>query len=114
MKSEQRGKRTSVVEVTNLSQHGFWLLIFERELFLPFERFPWFKDAPIKEILNVEMPSPNHLHWPDLDVDLAVESIENPENFPLISRKLPGRTRRAKGPVSRGSGRGRRSGSPFQ
>jgi hypothetical protein len=24
--------------------------------------------------------------WPDLDIDLAVESIRNPEKFPLVSR----------------------------
>jgi hypothetical protein len=32
------------------------------------------------------LPSPHHLRWPDLDVDLAVESIRNPEKFPLVSR----------------------------
>jgi hypothetical protein len=39
--------------------------------------------------LNVELPHPHHLYWPDLDVDLAVESIEHPERFPLVSRKRP-------------------------
>jgi hypothetical protein len=38
--------------------------------------------------LNVEMPGPNHLYWPDIDVDLALESIENPKAFPLVSRAL--------------------------
>ncbi len=101
MKSARRGKRTSVVEVTNLSQHGFWILIRERELFLPFEHFPWFKDVPIGQILNVEMPSPSHLYWPGLDVDLAVESIEKPEDFPLVSRKLASKALRPKGRVPR-------------
>jgi hypothetical protein len=32
------------------------------------------------------LPSPHHLRWPDLDVDLAVESIRDPEKFPLVSR----------------------------
>ena len=75
-----------MVEVTNISRHGLWLLLDERELFLPFEKFPWFADAPVKAILNAERPHPHHLHWPDLDVDLAVESIENPERYPLVSR----------------------------
>jgi len=86
MKSAQRGKRTSAVEVTNVSRHGFWLLLGDRELFLPFEKFPWFRDAPIAQLLNVRLPSARHLHWPDLDVDLAVESIEHPERFPLVSK----------------------------
>jgi hypothetical protein len=29
---------------------------------------------------------PDHLYWPDLDIDLSLESIRHPENFPLISR----------------------------
>jgi len=72
--------------VTNISQHGFWLLLGNRELFLPFSDFPWFKGASIAAILNVEWPQPHHLYWPDLDVDLAVESIEQPERYPLVSR----------------------------
>jgi hypothetical protein len=58
----------------------------DRELFVPFEQFPWFKDASIAEILHVEQPNPGHLYWPELDVDLDVESIEHPERFPLVSR----------------------------
>jgi hypothetical protein len=86
MKSEALGKSTSAAEVTNISQHGFWLLINEQEFFVPFQEFPWFKNAPVGFILNVELPQPKHLYWPDLDVDLSVESIEHPERFPLVSR----------------------------
>jgi hypothetical protein len=74
------------VEVTNVSQHGFWLFIGERELFVPFRDFPWFKDASIAAITHVELPAPHHLYWPELDIDLAVESIEHPEDFPLVSQ----------------------------
>jgi len=73
-------------EVTNISQHGFWLLVDDRELCLPFEEFPWFKQAPVAGILQVQRPTPGHLHWPDLDVDLAVESIEHPDRYPLKSK----------------------------
>jgi hypothetical protein len=86
MKSQALGNGTSDVEVTNISQHGFWLLLGNRELFLPFSDFPWFKGASISAILNVEWPQPHHLYWPDLDVDLAVESIEQPGRYPLVSR----------------------------
>jgi Protein of unknown function (DUF2442) len=80
------GAAISGAEVTNISKHGFWLLIDGRELFLPFEEFPWFKQARVAAILRVEQPSSGHLHWPDLDVDLAVESIEHPERYPLSSK----------------------------
>jgi hypothetical protein len=52
---------------------------------MPYEDFPWFKDQPVKSILNVKEPSPGHFHWPDFDVDLTVEMIEYPERFPLKS-----------------------------
>jgi hypothetical protein len=75
-----------VVTVTHISELGFRLLLEGEELLLPFEHFPWFKSATVQQISNVERPSPEHLYWPSLDVDLAVESIRHPEAFHLISR----------------------------
>ena len=89
MTSAELGRNTSRAEVTNVSAHGFWLFIGERELFVAFEHFPWFRDASIRAITNVELPSAHHLYWPDLDIDLAVESIEHPEKFPLVSQAQP-------------------------
>ena len=86
MKSAALGLSTFPVEITNISRHGFWLLLKDEELFLPFSNFPWFQDAAVRKILNVELLSPNHLYWPELDVDLAVESIRHPERFPLVSK----------------------------
>jgi hypothetical protein len=79
------GKHTSVAEISNVSAHGFWLLLGGEELFVPFADFPWFKDASIGELTQVEWPSPQHLYWPALDVDLAVDSIRDPSAFPLVS-----------------------------
>jgi hypothetical protein len=89
MKSAALGRPISGAEVTNVSKHGFWLLLADEELFVPFKDFPWFKDASIAEIVRVEWPQLHHLYWPDLDVDLAVESIRHPEKFPLISKNRP-------------------------
>ena len=86
MTSVARGISTSPVEVTNISQHGFWVLLADEELFLPYSEFPWFRDVAVRKILHVELPSSNHLYWPELDVDLAVESIRHPERFPLVSQ----------------------------
>ncbi|MBI4757374.1 MAG: DUF2442 domain-containing protein [Betaproteobacteria bacterium] len=86
MTSATLGASISAVEVTNISQHGFWVLLNDEELFLPFSEFPWFRDVAVGKILHVELPSPNHLYWPELDVDLAVESIRHPERFPLVSQ----------------------------
>jgi hypothetical protein len=87
MRSEKPRAATSAGEVTNISKHGFWLLLDERELFVPFDQFPWFREAAVSKILKVERPSPDHLFWPDLDIDLAVESIEHPDRYPLKWRK---------------------------
>ena len=86
MTSAAHGVSTSPVEVTNISQHGFWVLVKDEELFLPFSEFPWFRDVSIGKILHVELPSSNHLYWPELDIDLAVDSIRHPVQFPLVSR----------------------------
>jgi hypothetical protein len=91
MKSAAPGPSTSLAEVTNVSPHGFWLFIGERELFVPFKLFPWFLEASVREIANVQLPSSHHLYWPDLDIDLAVDSIEHPEKYPLVSQVKPRR-----------------------
>jgi hypothetical protein len=86
MKSAARGSTTSNVEVTNISPNGVWLLVEDRECFLSFGDFPWFRDASVAQVLEVERPSSDHLYWPSLDIDLSIESLEHPERFPLIAR----------------------------
>ncbi len=80
------GSSTSLVEVTNISLYGIWLLIGEEELILPYTEFPWFKEATVSKICNVELHHPEHLYWPLLDIDLSIESIRNPDAFPLVSQ----------------------------
>lgn len=84
MKSIKRGKLTSAVEVSNISAHGFWILVGEREHFVDFDANPWFKEAKIRQILNVELHHGHHLHWPELDVDLEIEALVEPDKYPLI------------------------------
>ncbi len=70
-------------------------------MFVSFKEFPWFREASIDQITKVELPSPHHLYWPDLDADVAVESLEHPERYPLVSRARPTNPRKdlAKKPV---------------
>ncbi|MCL4472263.1 MAG: DUF2442 domain-containing protein [Sulfuricella sp.] len=83
------GALTSEIEVSLVSNKGFWLLLDNEELFVPYAEFPWFKQATFEQITTIEQPSSNHLYWPMLDVDLAVESIRNPALFPLVSKPNP-------------------------
>ena len=80
------GTATLDAEITNVSAHGFWLLVGTEELAVPYAQFPWFKQATIEQLLAVERPTENHLYWPQLDIDLSVESLRNPDAFPLLSR----------------------------
>jgi len=80
------GTSTFPVEVTNVSRHGLWLLVGDEELFLPFEQFPWFRDASIEKISVVERQTAGHLYWPLLDIDLTVESIRTTDAFPVVAR----------------------------
>lgn len=73
--------------VFNNSSHGFWLLAHDKELFLSYDDFPWFREQPVKAITNVEEPAPGHYYWPDIDVDLTEEIIEHPERFPNMAKR---------------------------
>ncbi|MBX9769122.1 MAG: DUF2442 domain-containing protein [Bdellovibrionales bacterium] len=86
MKSLKRGKSTSGAEIQNVSEFGIWMLISGREYFLTFKEFPWFQKASVKQIYNFEFLHRRHLYWPDLDIDLSLESLAAPEKFPLKTR----------------------------
>lgn|GEM_PF-978488 len=82
---EKHGKISSRCEIANISPFGVWVLIKAKEYFLDHKRYPWFKDACVADVLDVESPRPGHLRWPALDVDLHIDSLENPERYPLLA-----------------------------
>ncbi len=86
MKSLKCGKNISRPEVTNISEHGFWIFLNDREYFLAFEQFPWFRDVKVRQIANVELWHGDHLYWPELDVDLSINIIEHPEKYKLVAK----------------------------
>jgi hypothetical protein len=91
-RSSARGARISDrVEVLGITPHALWILVQGRELMLDFKTFPWFRSASIDQVCDVSFLNGQHLHWPQLDVDLHVDSIEHPERFPLVSQ---GRSRK--------------------
>lgn len=83
MKSLERGISTSNVEVVNVSSHGIWLYVAGKEYFLPYEEFPWFRDARLSEIHRVQLVHGRFLRWEDLDVELALACLEHPDRYPL-------------------------------
>jgi len=83
MSSQTLGANTSVLEVTHIDSRGFWLYRDGKEHYLPFIEFPWFANATVSQISHVIEESKNHLYWPDLDIDLTVDMIDNPGKYPL-------------------------------
>ena len=86
MKLQKLGKNTSVIEVQNISNVGIWLFVGGKEYFLPYKEYPWFKKATVEQIYDVELLRGKHIAWPSLDVELELESLENPEKYPLVYR----------------------------
>lgn len=85
MNLEPHGIATFHHEVTNISQFGFWLLVEDHEYFVPFQDYPVFAQATVAQIYNLQRLFPSQFHWPDLDVDIELEALQNPEKYPLVS-----------------------------
>ena len=60
------------------------MLINDKEYFRPFEKFSFFRDATVRTIHNVQFVNNDRIRWPDLDVELSIESIGNPEIIPVF------------------------------
>ena len=73
--------------VLMINAQGIMLSVLGRDYFLSYNRIPWMQDAPIRSVLNVQMSSPEAIEWPDLDVDLEVESLQHPERYPLVIKR---------------------------
>ncbi len=78
------GAAISPCEVTNIALYGFWVLVDEREYFVPFADYPAFRSVTVGQIYAVERIGPDQLSWPLLDVDIDLGALEQPEAFPLV------------------------------
>ena len=81
------GINTSHNEVTNISSKGFWLLVDDREYFVPFADYPVFRLASVGQIFAVQRLSPTQFHWPDLDADIELGALDHPTRYPLVWRE---------------------------
>ncbi len=86
MKSASTGTGTSVSgpEVTGISPVGLRLIYAGKEYFLNYDEFPWFLEAPVQKVFRVIEEGTGHLRWPELDIDLSLDSIKRPGAFPLV------------------------------
>jgi len=84
MSLSKPGMGISEAEVTHIDEHGIWILVKGGEYFLPYEKYPWFREAKVSQILNVQLLHEGHLFWEALDIDLSLRILQRPESYPLI------------------------------
>ena len=73
--------------VLMINAQGILLSVQGQDYFLSYNRIPWMRDAAIKCVLNVQMSGRHAIEWPDLDVDLEIESLKHPERYPLVIKR---------------------------
>ena len=84
MSLDQPGVAILDSEVTDITAVGFWLLVEDREYFIPFDAYPAFENATVAQIYAVQQLGPEQFYWPELDIDIELEALEQPERFPLV------------------------------
>lgn len=78
---------TTSANVLMINNQGVMISVAGEDFFLSYNRVPWFKDATIKSVLNVQLSGKNAIEWPELDVDLEIDSLRHPERYPLVMRR---------------------------
>ena len=86
--SKNNIKNTSV-SVLMINAQGIMLSVLGNDYFISYNRIPWMQDAPVRSVLNVQMSGTRAIEWPDLDVDLEIESLQHPERYPLVMKRNP-------------------------
>ena len=78
---------TTLVSVLMINAQGIMLSVQGHDYFLSYNRIPWMLDAPIRSVLNVQMSGSEAIEWPDLDVDLEIDSLRHPKRYPLVIKR---------------------------
>jgi hypothetical protein len=84
MISSESGTNISDCNITSINDLGIWILIENKEYFIPFSDYPGFKKASLNQIFQIRFLPPSQLHWEEIDVDIELEALMFPEFFPLI------------------------------
>ena len=60
---------------------GMAIVVNGKEYFLRYTDFPWFEYCSVAELRKITSDRWG-VYWDLVDIDLSIESIENPEHFP--------------------------------
>ena|SRR3990167_6410060 len=86
MNALKNGNNTSEVKMIN--SKGFVLKINDKEYFLSFDNYPYFRDIPVQDIFNVTIDEYRDLRWEKYDIDLCEEILNNPLEYPVKMKIL--------------------------
>jgi len=63
-----------------------WILIEDKEYFIPFKDYPCFRESSLDQIFKIRYYPSGQLYWEELDIDIDLKALSEPESFPLIFR----------------------------
>lgn len=78
-----------ICSVLMIDAQGMMLSVLGQDSFVSYNRVPKLRDARVSSALNVRMAGPNAIEWPELDVDLEIESLKHPERYPSVMTRSP-------------------------
>lgn len=87
--SSNNNSQLTSVAVLMINSQGMMLSVQGQDYFVSYNRVPWLRDARVSSVLNVRMSGSRAIEWPELDVDLEIESLKHPERYPLVMRRSP-------------------------
>jgi hypothetical protein len=70
-----------------ITSDGIIVSVLGRDFYLSYDRLPWFKNAKVSDVFNVKMCGDDGIRWEALDVDLEIESLKHPEQYPLVMKR---------------------------
>ena len=87
--SSKSNTKNMSVSVLMINAQGIMINVGGQDFFLSYNRIPWMREASIKDVLDVQMCGSEAIEWPNLDVDLEIDSLRHPERYPLLIKRNP-------------------------
>ena len=87
--SPQNTTSNTSVSVLMINAQGIMISVEGQDFFLSYNRVPWMREAAVNDVMNVQMCGNEAVEWPDLDIDLEIDSLRHPERYPLLIKRSP-------------------------
>ena len=87
--NSKNNTNSTSVSVLMINAQGIMISVAGQDFFLSYNRIPWMREASINDVLNIQMCGNEAIEWPNLDVDLEIDSLRHPERYPLLIKRNP-------------------------